>query len=460
MVRESGLWLGLGALALVTRSWAYTWPAQTDFLESVYYQQIGHNGLSFGLVVKTCGFKDNFAETGRTNTAEWIRTAYHDMSTADIEAGTGGLDASISFELGRPENVGKGFIDAINAFLPFMSTGSSMADLIALGVVMSVTACTISADRAPTFIPLRGGRIDATGPGPEGVPRPEENLESHTSKFAKQGFNTTEMIALVACGHSLGGVHGVDFPQIVPELNDTSRQNFDGTVTQLDNSRMLNTVPKDVELSAPIDPVPVKPDNIEIKVDSNGNMTITGEIRVNYLPVSANYVGNGNGLYPYSPTFGWFEFTTSVPAVLGASSFTIEVVDSSGNSTTYDNNGNGFPLATDIIPQIKSSCASLSQGYIMNITAAVLDEANFSSVNFTVDIPTEQPGSVVPRFEPTTFAMTKTGELPGTGYSLYSGAMNVAGKRFSVAMSYSVHGKREGGDADVSFFPWRRLPGC
>jgi hypothetical protein len=29
--------------------------------------------------------------------------AYHDMATHDIESGTGGLDASIAFELDRPQ---------------------------------------------------------------------------------------------------------------------------------------------------------------------------------------------------------------------------------------------------------------------------------------------------------------------------------------------------------------------
>ncbi len=94
-------------LSLIIPASAYTWPDRTDFLESLYYQQVGYNGLLFGAVVKSCGFSDNLAGTGRTNTAEWIRTAYHDMATADLEAGTGGLDASLSFELDRQENVGK-----------------------------------------------------------------------------------------------------------------------------------------------------------------------------------------------------------------------------------------------------------------------------------------------------------------------------------------------------------------
>jgi hypothetical protein len=29
------------------------------------------------------------------------------------------------------------------------------------------------------------------------------------------------MITLVACGHSIGGVHGVDFPEIVPNPPNT-----------------------------------------------------------------------------------------------------------------------------------------------------------------------------------------------------------------------------------------------
>ncbi|KAL0058151.1 hypothetical protein AAF712_015175, partial [Marasmius tenuissimus] len=35
--------------------------------------------------------------------AQWIRLAYHDMSTHNVEDGMGGLDASIMFELDRPQ---------------------------------------------------------------------------------------------------------------------------------------------------------------------------------------------------------------------------------------------------------------------------------------------------------------------------------------------------------------------
>ena len=223
------LTLGHGLLACLTLfsplSWfasAYTWPnPQTDLLEAIYYQQIGYDGRRFSVFVRTCENGGNLGP-GRTNAAEWLRTAYHDMATADVDAGTGGIDASIGFERSRPENVGfRAFTDALVFFTDFMSVRSSMADLIALGAVMSVTACTVAPDRKPVYLPFRGGRVDATEPGASGTPEPHQDLNTHTESFRKQGFNATEMIALVACGHSLGGVNGRDFPEIVPVKNDS-----------------------------------------------------------------------------------------------------------------------------------------------------------------------------------------------------------------------------------------------
>jgi len=95
-----------------------------------------------------------------------------------------------------------------------------------MGVVWSVAAC----GGAP--IPFRGGRIDALSAGPPGVPVPEEDLATHTEKFRLQGFNKEEMIALVACGHTLGGVKSSDFPDIVQPTLDQGGDAFgffDGT---------------------------------------------------------------------------------------------------------------------------------------------------------------------------------------------------------------------------------------
>lgn len=61
-----------------------------------------------------CSFGGNNA--GRQFAAEWIRTAFHDVATTDVAAGTGGLDGSIWFELDRAENGGSAFNSTFNFF--------------------------------------------------------------------------------------------------------------------------------------------------------------------------------------------------------------------------------------------------------------------------------------------------------------------------------------------------------
>ncbi len=139
------------------------------------------------------------------------------MATANVLDGSGGIDASIAFETDRPENVGSGFGETLGTFIGSLSTRSSMADMFALAAIAAIGACS----NGTVIVPLRAGRVDATGPGPSGVPQPQDDLASHTASFARQGFNATEMIALVACGHTIGGVHGVDFPEIVPVTDPT-----------------------------------------------------------------------------------------------------------------------------------------------------------------------------------------------------------------------------------------------
>ncbi|KAH8835000.1 heme peroxidase [Flagelloscypha sp. PMI_526] len=170
-----------------------------------------------GLITADIRFS-NLDET-RDNTtiaAQWVRLAYHDMATADVPAGTGGIDASIRFELDRPENIGLGQLETLTDFAPAMRPYCSLADLIAMGVVAGYRG------RNGPLIPLRIGRVDATEAGVSGVPEPHQTLEEHTESFRKQGFTPEEMIALVACGHTLGGVRDSDFPTAhVPTTSDS-----------------------------------------------------------------------------------------------------------------------------------------------------------------------------------------------------------------------------------------------
>ncbi|KAJ3713420.1 heme peroxidase [Lentinula raphanica] len=156
------------------------------------------------------------------------------MSTHNVDDGTGGLDASIQYELNRPQNVGRGMVDSLtdfgksfNVIAPFFG----MADTMALGAILGVAAC------GGPLIPFSAGRIDATEAGPATVPEPQQDLASHTESFRRQGFTPTEMISLVACGHTLGGVRQVDFPLVVVDSEDVL-QTFDSTIN-FDNAVVL-----------------------------------------------------------------------------------------------------------------------------------------------------------------------------------------------------------------------------
>lgn len=134
---------------------------------------------------------------------DWLRIAFHDMITHDAAAGIGGLDASVWLKLDREENFGRNFNETFVDFRPYYSPKTSAADLLALGVVVAHSACG-----GTTKIPYRFGRIDAQSAGAAGVPQKRDPVTKMADRFAAAGFNQADMIALTACGHSLGGQHG------------------------------------------------------------------------------------------------------------------------------------------------------------------------------------------------------------------------------------------------------------
>ncbi|KAJ6473767.1 heme peroxidase [Mycena sanguinolenta] len=318
---------------------AYLWPSpMLDELESLLYE-ITPGTTGIASFVQPCdtftpASTGNSGSTGRSNAADWIRTAYHDMAAHNITDGTGGLDASIRFaeEQARAENVGDGFSNTFSVLTGFSTRYVSVADVLALGTVIAVEFC------GGPQIPFRGGRVDATEPNLPGVPEPEQTLDSHIATFGRQGFTQDEMIGLVACGHTFGGVQHAPFPDIVPELNDpTSTESvahFDSTNTHFDNNiameyisgttqnplvvgfndttnsdrrifgsdgnvtmlsfanspdifasrcselfaRMLDTVPSGVQLSDVITPMPVKPTTPTFVLDGDV-LQFSGRVR-------------------------------------------------------------------------------------------------------------------------------------------------------------------------------------
>lgn len=82
------------------------------------------------------------------------------------------------------------------------------------------------------MIPFHIGRTDAERAVGEGfVPKPEQSTESHIETFRRMGFSQQEMISLIACGHTLGGVHA----SVNPRVTSDAYHAFDETVAAFDN---------------------------------------------------------------------------------------------------------------------------------------------------------------------------------------------------------------------------------
>lgn len=205
-----------------------TWPSSIDELEDVMFLNTGYKNRGFAAHITPCSFSEFGA--GRQTAAEWLRIGFHDMSTTNVYfAPHGGIDASIAFELNDGENIGAGFNTTLVTYGGLFNSRLSVSDLIALGVYASVRGC------GGPVVPMRGGRVDATAAGPLGVPQPQNGQGTFINQFTRMGFNTTDMIQMTACGHTLGGVHAGDFNNIVaPGTAPNDFQLFD-TTTAFDN---------------------------------------------------------------------------------------------------------------------------------------------------------------------------------------------------------------------------------
>jgi hypothetical protein len=140
------------------------------------------------IVILNCGFGAN--QPGVQKTAQWLRTPFHDMITYDAAAKTGGLDASLQFELGRFENFGLALNQTFGDISSPYNLHTSASDLLALAMVMAVERC------GGLSIPLRLGRVDATHAGPPGVPLPDTNQTEMRRIFTKAGFSQGKLACI------------------------------------------------------------------------------------------------------------------------------------------------------------------------------------------------------------------------------------------------------------------------
>ncbi|KAK3373842.1 hypothetical protein B0T24DRAFT_529707 [Lasiosphaeria ovina] len=331
MKPHATLFAGLLSLAARAGRADPTWPAATDEMEEIIYQLHDFRARLFADAVTPCS--NEASGPGRVTASEWLRVAFHDMSTANHYFGTGGLDASIQFELNNGENTGPGHTTALTWYSNFFSSRATMSDLIALGTCASVRSC------GGPVVPLRLGRIDASAAGSNGVPQPQNSVVTFRQQFDRMGFTPTEMIQVTACGHTLGSVHSAEFPDLVPpgtgvngqvpldssaagfdnkvvtEFVDGTTQNplvrgpaiavgrnsdfkvfnSDGNATlnamsspaafasvcQTVLQKMIDTVPPGVVLTDPIAPYMVKPVDMQLTLNQGAaSLLLTGNIRV------------------------------------------------------------------------------------------------------------------------------------------------------------------------------------
>ncbi|CAE6419333.1 unnamed protein product [Rhizoctonia solani] len=333
----------LALLTLLARlaSADWTWPNPLwDEIEDITQVQGGlfRSGVIDGVSPCSAFPQSGTGDPSRQASSEWLRTAYHDAITHDARAGTGGVDASLMWETDRSENKGgRTFNSTFGFMMSVYSIRASMSDLIALAAYTAVRNCG-----GPGLV-MRAGRIDATGPGPEGgVPEPKDNIDKLLAKFANAGFNKTDMIqaSLTSLIHApekliaMGGVHGQFFPEITGDSNQTNFAHFDNTTARFDNKvateyldgtsknplvtapggnnsdfavfnsdgnstikamseppsftstcgsilqRMIDTVPGTVKLSDPITPMKVKPRGLQLQLLNTGELQLDGYIRV------------------------------------------------------------------------------------------------------------------------------------------------------------------------------------
>jgi Peroxidase len=145
-----------------------------------------------------------------------------------------------------------------------------VSDLIALSVYTAVRSCS------GPIVPIQAGRADATVAGPIGVPVPENSAFTFEQQFQRTGFTTSEMIAMTACGHTVGGVHADDFPQIVPV--GSAPNNFkaaDSTIAVFDNKIATEWVGGNTSDPMSVGPSVASGRNSDAKVfGPDGNVTM------------------------------------------------------------------------------------------------------------------------------------------------------------------------------------------
>jgi hypothetical protein len=121
----------VNSLFLTGASAAFYYPdVQTSLLEHILVDNWGAYASNFSSAITPC---TNYVtqtgvaaiNSGRTTAAQWMRVLFHEFITANVSAGTGGVDASIGFETARGENSGSAFNDSFTFWRPYVNDAVS-----------------------------------------------------------------------------------------------------------------------------------------------------------------------------------------------------------------------------------------------------------------------------------------------------------------------------------------------
>ncbi|TVY88213.1 WSC domain-containing protein [Lachnellula willkommii] len=397
-------------------------------MEHILVDNNGANSDGFVNAVSPCSsyVGRNGPDSGEQSSAQWVRFVFHDSVTANLAAGTGGIDASLGFESDRNENLGL----FVNDTLRFMAGG----------LVASLAEC----GGTTTGVPLRVGRIDAEEAGPAGVPEPTTDLETTLAQFAAAGFNKSETIALTIDGgvgfdatpaifdnnvvtEYLGGTgqqggllvtagnvsDRSDFRLYVSDNNATMQSlSVEATFQSQCNSlfeRMINTVPSAVTLSDPVVPMTWKGVDLGLDISSAGAVSIAGYIRNLYYSVAPPSVvyydttTSDNVTSAVQVTAAASAYGTSIFGYTIYYGFNSTIASPGTNSLNFE--GISYPVNDEIFILPTQSTSSQSS-FVLKAAALTSLTQGLGSMTGVLYVPERQQGSVSPKITNTTVEMT------------------------------------------------------
>jgi hypothetical protein len=185
--------------------------------------------------------------------------------------------------------------------------------------------------------------------------------------------------------------------------------------------RAIDTVPAGVQLGEPINPIPVKPINVTYDFAADGELIMSGKIRMLTTSDAApptsltlRTSGHDTELVPEPETgssvFGrtiYFPFSLSGPSIRNASSFSVSSSTISEHVFQYDSQ-------TFIVPSLTSFKAN-----VINSTVAISKLNDCQKFKLSISAPLTQQGTLAPKLSET-FVELKGATGSGKDYRVCS----------------------------------------